>query len=367
MASTTNPSTIPVREGEQMDWARAVAFVRERVPGIPDAPITVTQFPAGASNLTYLLRVGDWSGVLRRPPLGPVAPKAHDMVREAELLRRLHPVFPLAPQPFAVCEDPGVIGAPFHVMEHRSGIVVDSRLPSGVEPTEEVGGRISEVFVDTLVALHAVDYQAAGLGPFGHPDGFLERQVRGWSERYRRARTDEIPQAEPLMEWLAERIPAGGPATVIHNDFKLNNLLLDPDDLAVVTAVLDWEMATIGDPLFDLAVTLGYWVDPADPPELRGILPTVTTLPGFLRRDEVMRRYAERSGRDLSSMSWYMPFAYFKLAVILQQIYARYVKGQTRDPRFSSFGASVRLLVGHAYGLAAREPLTTTTGNGTNG
>ena len=350
MADTTERGTIPIREGEQMEWERVREYLREEIPGFPDAPLEVRQFPAGASNLTYLLRAGDWTGVLRRPPLGPVPPRAHDMVREAELLRRLHPVFPLAPRPYAICADPAVIGAPFHVMEHRAGVVVDARLPPGVEPTEELGRRISEAMVDTLVRLHRVDYREAGLGEMGHPEGFLERQLHGWAERYRRARTDEIPEAEPLIARLTERIPESPAAAVIHNDYKLNNLLLDPADLGTVAAVLDWEMATVGDPLLDLAVSLSYWIDRDDPPALRAMLPSVTTLPGFLSREDLMRRYADRSGRDLAAMDWYLPFAYFKLAVILQQIYARYVAGQTRDPRFASFGAAVRLLVGHAAG-----------------
>ncbi|HUE96457.1 MAG TPA: phosphotransferase family protein [Longimicrobiaceae bacterium] len=354
MPERLEPGTIPVRDGEQMDWSKAVAWLRERRSVVPQGPVNVSQFPSGASNLTYLLRVGEWEGVLRRAPLGPVAPKAHDMVREAGLLRRLHPHFPLAPRLLALCDDPAVIGAPFHVMEYRRGIVIDAKLPPGAEPTEALGRRISEGVIDTLVRLHAVDYEAAGLDEFGHPEGFLKRQLEGWSGRYRRAATGEIPEVEPLLASLAERLPASPPATVVHNDFKLNNLLLDPSDLGRVVGVLDWEMATVGDPLFDLGVSLGYWIQADDPPQLQGLLPSVTTLPGFYTRDELMARYAERSGRDLTTMDWYLRFAYFKLAVILQQIYARWVKGQTKDPRFGNFGQAVRLLIGHAHGLSAR-------------
>ena len=207
--------------------------------------------------------------------------------------------------------------------------------------------------MDTLVQIHAIDWQAAGLAPFGHPDGFLERQVKGWIERYYRSQTDESPDVETLARWLVEHTPTSPAPALIHNDFKLNNMLMSFDDLARPTAVLDWEMATIGDPLFDLAVSLGYWIQADDSEELRAILPTITPLPGFLTRDEFMQRYAAKSGRDLSSMHFYMTFAYFKLAVILQQIYVRWKRGQTQDPRFAIFGSRVITLVNVAKQMLA--------------
>lgn len=342
--------TIRTREGEELDLALVEAYLREHLGDLPDGALEVRQFPSGASNLTYLLRIGDWEAVLRRPPFGPVPPKAHDMVREARILERLHPVFPLAPEPYAICENPEVIGAPFYVMERRRGVVLNDRFPDSVEPTPEPGRRISEGTVDTLVRLHAVDAEAAGLGDLGRPENFLERQVEGWIGRYGKARTDDIAEVEPLTRWLAAHVPDSPAPTIIHNDYKLNNLLLDPADLGRPTAVLDWEMTTIGDPLFDLGVSLSYWVEAGDPEELRAVLPTVTWQPGFLSRAEFMQRYAEQSGRDLSAMDWYLTFAYFKLAVILQQIYARWVNGQTQDPRFGGFGERVRQLIAHAHG-----------------
>lgn len=293
-------------------------------------------------------------GRFRRPPLGPVAPRAHDMLREASILRRLHPVFPLAPEPYALCDDPSVLGAPFYVMERRHGLVLNDRFPPGLVPTEALGRRISEAVVDTLVRLHAVDYEAAGLGEIGRPERFLERQLGGWTERYGRARTDEVPEVEPLTRWLGDNVPESPAPTLIHNDFKLNNLLLDPADPGRVVGVLNWEMATVGDPLFDLAVSLGYRVEASDPEELRALVPTVTSLPGFYTRAELAARYAERSGRDVGALDWYLAFAYFKLAVILQQIYARFRSGQTRDPRFATFGERVRTLARHALGVARR-------------
>ncbi|MBE3560142.1 MAG: phosphotransferase family protein [Ktedonobacteraceae bacterium] len=345
--------TIEIRPGESFDSRKVEQCLREHIAGLSDDQLLVRQFPAGASNLTYLLRIGNWEGVLRRPPLGPVAPKAHDMERECRLLQKIHPVFPLAPRPYFCSSDQSTIGAPFYVMERRKGFVINDGFPAGIDPTPELCRRISHTVVDTLVQIHRIDWQAAGLGSLGHPDGFLARQVRGWIERYSRARTDEIPQVEFLVRWLSERVPVSPPPTLIHNDFKLNNMLLDRHDLAKVIAVLDWEMATIGDPLFDLAVTLSYWVNKNDPEELQTVLPAVTSLPGFLDREQFMQRYSQQSGRDLSSLHFYMAFAYFKLAVIIQQIYVRWKRGQTQDERFATFGTRVRSIIDYAAQVAA--------------
>lgn len=350
--------TISVRGGEDFDRALVERYLRDHIAGIPEGTLAVSQFPSGRSNLTYLLRIGSWEAVLRRPPLGPVPPKAHDMEREAGLLDRLHQVYPLAPRPYLICHDPSVLGAPFYVMERRHGVVLDATFPPGVTPTPDLCRRISESVVTTLVQLHAIDWRAAGLQEIGHPEGFLPRQVQGWIERYMRSQTDDIPEVAPLVQWLAEHIPPSPPATIIHNDFKLNNMLLDAADLSRVTGVLDWEMATIGDPLFDLAVSLSYWVTSDDPAELRLLMPTVTTTPGFISRAEFMRLYAAQSGRDLTGMRFHMTFATFKLAVIIQQIYARWKRGQTQDERFAAFGSRVRTLIQHAARLAeSGEPM----------
>ena len=310
------------------------------------------QFPSGASNLTYLLKVGDWEGVLRRPPLGPVPPKAHDMGRESGILAKLNAAYPLAPRPYFFCEDESVIGAPFYVMERREGVVLDDSFPDGVEPDEGLCRGVSRTVADTLVELHAVDLERSGLRDIGKPEGFLERQTQGWISRYDKAKTDEIGEVGPLTEWLAANVPESPEPTVIHNDYKLNNLVLDPDDLTRVRAVLDWEMATVGDPLFDLAVSLSYWVEPGDPDDLKAVMPTVTATPGFMTRKEIIDRYAEGSGRDLSEMHWYVVFGYFKLAGILQQIFARWKNGQTGDERFATFGNRVRTLILHAEHLS---------------
>jgi aminoglycoside phosphotransferase (APT) family kinase protein len=335
--------TIDVREGEDFDLAAVEQYLRSYIEEVPEGDLQVSQFPSGASNLTYLWKVGDWEGVLRRPPLGPVPPKAHDMGRESGILKKLNAVYPLAPRPYFFCEDESVIGAPFYVMERRKGVVLDDSFPDGVEPDEEVRRGISYTLIDV---------SEAGLGDLGKPDGFLQRQTEGWISRYEKAKTDEIEEVEPLTEWLARDIPESPPPAVIHNDYKLNNLVLDPEDLTEVRAVLDWEMATVGDPLFDLAVSLSYWIEPGDPDELKAVLPTVTETPGFSTRRELIDHYAEKSGRDLSDMHWYVVFGYFKLAGILQQIYARYKNGQTTDERFATFGDRVKTLLVHAEDLS---------------
>jgi len=344
--------TIAVRTGEAFDLPRVEQYLRSQIEGLGEGSLQVRQFPSGASNLTYLVQIGDWEGVLRRPPFGPVPPKAHDMEREAGLLQKISPAFPLAPMPYVFCNDLSILGVPFYVMERRKGMVVNNAFPQGVTPTGELCRRISLTVVETLVQIHAVDWQAAGLSEFGHPEGFLARQVKGWIERYFRAQTDDIPQVEPLTRWLAEHVPESPAPTLIHNDFKLNNMILDSNDLTRPVAVLDWEMATVGDPLFDLAVSLTYWVTSEDPEELQTVLPAVTTLPGFINRAEFMEIYAQKSGRDLSSMHFYMTFAHFKLAVIIQQIYARWKKGQTQDERFAIFGNRVRDVIVYAARLA---------------
>jgi len=344
--------TIAVRTGEAFDLPRVEQYLRSQIEGLGEGSLQVRQFPSGASNLTYLVQIGDWEGVLRRPPFGPVPPKAHDMEREAGLLQKISPAFPLAPMPYVFCSDLSILGVPFYVMERRKGMVLNNAFPQGVTPTGELCRRISLTVVETLVQIHAVDWQAAGLSEFGHPEGFLARQVKGWIERYFRAQTDDIPQVEPLTRWLAEHVPQSPAPTLIHNDFKLNNMILDSNDLTRPVAVLDWEMATVGDPLFDLAVSLTYWVTSEDPEELQTVLPAVTTLPGFINRAEFMEIYAQKSGRDLSSMHFYMTFAHFKLAVIIQQIYARWKKGQTQDERFAIFGNRVRDVIVYAARLA---------------
>jgi aminoglycoside phosphotransferase (APT) family kinase protein len=311
----------------------------------------VAQFPGGHSNLTYALRFGGAELVLRRPPFGPVAPTAHDMAREFRWLSAVHPVFPLAPMVYALCEDDSVIGSVFYVMERRHGIVVRHDEPPGVADRPDVRHQVGLAVVDALAQLHAVDVEAAGLSHLGKPSGFVERQVRGWTDRWHRARTSDVPEMDALATWLVAHLPAPPPRpTVVHGDFKLDNLMLDANNPSRIVGVFDWEMAALGDPLVDVGILLAYWV-PNAPPEQRDALTTVTTREGWITPAELVERYAQQSGRDVSTLPFYEVFALFKIGVIIQQIFYRFVNGQTDDPRFATFGDRVTFLARRAAHL----------------
>ena len=334
----------PVRSGEELDLARLEPYLRERVPSW-DGPLALAQFPGGHSNLTYLLQLGDRQAVLRRPPFGSKVKTAHDMGREYRILSRLPAVYAKAPRALLYCEDLAVIGAPFYLMERVEGVVLRGPRPKGVTLDETTMRRISENTLDGLAELHAVDYAAAGLGDLGHPEGYVARQVTGWSERYVKSRTDDIPEMESVARWLADHQPERKPvATLIHNDFKYDNLVLDPADLTQIRAVLDWEMATVGDPLMDLGTTLGYWIDPDDAEAMRLLPFGPASLPGNLKRIDVVARYAKTTGRDVGDLLFYYAYAMFKVAVIVQQIYFRYKQGLTHDERFAAMISGVRIL-----------------------
>ena len=353
--------TRPVRASEQLDWAALAAYLHARLPGAAGgrvdagAPLEVEQFPGGHSNLTYLLRFGSREFVLRRPPFGPVAPKAHDMAREFRILEALHPVFPLAPEPFLLCEDAGVVGSVFYVMERRRGLVVRAEEPPELDGRPDERRRASAALVDALAALHAVDVRAHGLDSLGKPAGFVGRQVRGWAERWHRSQTGEVPEMDALAAWLAGRLPPE-PArpTLVHGDYKLDNVMLDARDVGRVVGVFDWEMSAVGDPLVDLGILLGYWVHTAAAGERLGSVATVTHREGWFTREEILERYGERAGFDLTGVGFYEVFAVFKLAVVLQQIFFRYRRGQTDDPRFAALGDRVAWLARVATALAER-------------
>jgi len=335
-----------VRPGEALDAARLAAWLEGMLPTA--SGIEIFQFPHGHSNLTYLVRVGANEYVLRRPPFGNLVKTAHDMGREFRMLEGLAPVFPEAPRPLIFCQDAHVLGAPFYLMERRQGIVLRRELPAGLTLTPALADRISGSLVDTLVRLHAVDYQAAGLGSVGHPEGYVARQVRGWSERYRAAATEQVPEMETIAEWMADHAPAESGATVIHNDFKFDNLLLHRDDPARVAAVLDWEMATVGCPLMDLGTALALWIEAGDPEEMLTAAMGPTFSPGMWSRRRLAEVYAERSGRSVDGIAFHYTFGLFKVAVIVQQIFARYRRGLTRDPRFAGLSRMVAVLARQA-------------------
>jgi aminoglycoside phosphotransferase (APT) family kinase protein len=334
-----------IREGEELDHEALQAYIKEAAPTLPE-PFSIEQFPSGHSNLTYMIRTGDQEWVLRRPPKGAKAiKKGHDMGREYRILSRLHDAYPKAPKPLLFCEDESIIGAPFYMMERVKGMILRNRPPKHLELTPERMKTLSEAAIDNLVDLHAVDIEQTGLIDIGKPEGYVERQITGWSERYQKAKTDEFPAMDTVLQWLPRHMPATSPApTLIHNDYKYDNIVLAPDDIAQVTAVLDWEMATVGDPWMDVGTTLGYWITEEDPDELRMLPFGLTHLPGNLTRSEFVSRYAEKSGRDPQDIVFYYVYGTFKIAVIAQQIYFRYAKGFTKDPRFANFILAVNVL-----------------------
>ena len=359
-ATANSSDTNPVRPSEQLDWDALAGYARERLAAeLGDrfdatAPMTVEQFPGGHSNLTYLLRFGHQEFVMRRPPFGPVPPKAHDMARECRILAAVHPVFSLAPQPYVLCEDASIIGSAFYIMERRHGLVVRYDEPPELVDQPDARRRVSEAMVDALADLHSVDINAHGLAALGKPAGFVERQVRGWSERWKRSQTSEQPAMDQLAAWLVVRLPpdASRP-TLLHGDFKLDNVMLDAFDVGRLVAVFDWEMSAVGDPLVDLGILLAYWIHTV-PVSQRDALTSVTRRAGWFTREEMLERYAARTGNDLTKIEFYEVFAVFKLAVVLQQIFYRYHRGQTDDARFARLDERVTWLERIATALAER-------------
>jgi aminoglycoside phosphotransferase (APT) family kinase protein len=330
----------------------------------PTRSLHVRQFPGGFSNLTYLVSLMDGvhgatsrEYVLRRPPFGSKVKSAHDMGREFRILSRLHPHYPAAPRPVCFCEDENVMGAKFYLMERISGLILRRDVPAGVDLGVDRMRALCETFVDTLVDLHALVYQEIGLAELGRPEGYVERQVSGWSKRYRDAQTDEVAATDQIMTWLAAHLPSSPAATLIHNDYKFDNLVLDATDPTRVIGLLDWEMATIGDPLMDLGTALCYWVDAEDPPAMQQTRMGPTTRPGSLTRRQIAARYADRSGRDLQDILFYYCFGLFKTAVVVQQIYFRYRQGLTKDPRFAGLGQMARVLSEQAVRSSERATL----------
>lgn len=327
---------------DAINWEIVEQHLRKSIPDLPNGKLNVRQFSEGYSNLTYLLNIDDWEGVLRRPPFGEVPPKAHDMQREFRMLEKVNPVFPLAPKPYVYCEDPAIMDKHFYVMEKKQGVVIDDVLPENYGGSEQAGPKISQTVIQTLAQLQAIDYQKAGLADMGKPEGFLERQVKGWIKRYDHSKTESIPQLSELEQWLAANLPKTQETTIVHNDFKLNNMVLDAQDPGKAVGILDWELSTIGDPMSDLGSTVAYWGQPDDPDMGINI---VTGQKGFYTRREFVEAYAKASGRDVSNINYYVTFGFYKLAVILQQIHYRWKIGEIDDDRFGELNIAVRNLI----------------------
>ena len=349
MSALEELDLIEVRPDERFDEAKLHDYLRGKLPGT-GAEMRVSQFSGGKANLTYLLQFGsDCEYVLRRPPLGPYAPSAHDMGREYRVLSVLHRAFELAPQAYHFCADGDVLGAPFFLMERRRGIVVRGSMPARFARDRDAPRLMSRALVDALADFHAVDYEALGLSQLGRPAGFVERQVEGWNRRWGAAKLEDDAQVDAIYRWLSERLPENVYSSLVHNDYKLDNTMYSADDPGEMVAVFDWDMCTLGDPLSDVGMLLTYWTQPDDPPRVKAIGAMPPGDYGFFSRREILERYAERSGRDLANMGFYHVLGIFRLLVILQQIYVRYVRGFTQDERFAPLGVAVQGLTAWAH------------------
>ncbi len=351
MISEPEHETIEVRADERFDEQAVASYLRGRLAG-SDQPLVVRQFGGGAANLTYELDYGEHVYVLRRPPLGPIAPKSHDMTREHAVLSVLHAAYEPAPRSFLLCEDESVIGAPFFVMERRYGLVVRRRLPEAYLAFPDATRRLGEALVDGLAQLHSIDYPSLGLEDLGKPAGFIERQVQGWFGRWEKAKHEEVPAMDATHRWLTDNLPPDSPPALIHNDYKLDNTMFSAEDPGRLVAVFDWDMTTLGDPLSDLGTLLTYWIEDDDPSEVRAFSPMPHDASGFPSRADVIELYALASGRDVAGIGFYHVLGLYRVAVILAQIHIRWVRGQTRDERFAGLGELVTLIANHAADLS---------------
>lgn len=337
---TNADPTIAIRQGEHLDINRLDAYLKQHIEGLTGEP-DVRQFPGGASNLTYRFSYPGKNLILRRPPLGPLPKGAHNMVREAELIQAIEPQFNKVPHIYLLCTDPTILGCDFYVMEELEGLILRREMPTSVDATPDQCAKLCDIFIQGLADLHALDTARTGLERFGKGDGYVERQVGSWTERLAKAHTDDTPDFTSIGRWLAENQPADRATCLIHNDYRFDNLILDPTDFRI-KGVLDWELATIGDPLMDLGTALAYWVQADDHPAMLAIRPQPTHLPGMMSRNELVAAYFDRQPDNAPvDFRFYEVFGLFRLAGILQQIYHRYRQGQTNDKRFAGFGQVV--------------------------
>ena len=326
-----------IREGEELDAVAIDRYLKAHIDGLEGSPV-VSQFPGGASNLTYLIEYPSREFVLRRPPFGKKAKSAHDMGREYRILSQLNAGFPYCPKAYVNCTDPEVIGCDFYVMERLKGVILRSSLPPELNLNADQTRQLCKSFIDKMVELHQVDYNACGLADLGKPEGYVERQISGWIDRYEKALTPDAPTWEPVKAWLRAKMPADHPRPgIIHNDYRFDNVILDAENPMQIIGVLDWEMATIGDPLMDLGNTLAYWIEATDPAPVQLMRRQPSNAPGMLTRQEFVAYYAERAGITIDCIDFYYTYGLFRLAGIVQQIYYRYYHGQTKDQRFAQF------------------------------
>ncbi|WP_338513136.1 phosphotransferase family protein [Pseudomonas poae] len=339
-----NDQSTTIRPGEELDASLIDPYLKAHIPGLSGA-VSISQFPGGASNLTYLLEYPDQEFVLRRPPFGHKAKSAHDMGREFRILNQLKDGFPYCPKAYVHCTDESVIGAEFYVMERVNGVILRSDLPPELGLDASRTEALCKSFIDKFVELHRVDYSACGLADLGKPEGYVQRQIRGWSERYEKALTPDAPTWEAVRAWLNDKMPADHPASsIVHNDYRFDNVILDPRNPMQIIGVLDWELTTLGDPLMDLGNTLAYWIEAADPAPVQLMRRQPSNAPGMLTRREFVDYYAERAGIQIDNFDFYYTYGLFRLAGIVQQIYYRFFHGQTQDKRFAQFIQMNKLL-----------------------
>jgi len=345
-----------VREGEELDVAVVDRYLKSQLSDLQGTP-EVRQFPGGASNLTYLITYENRDLILRRPPFGKKAKGAHDMVREARIMQALKPVYPYVPDVLAVCQDPAIMDCDFYVMQRLLGVIPRQNFPEELLLTPDKTRALCKSVVDKLIELHKVDIKAAGLESLGKGEGYVARQISGWSERFRNARTPDVGDFESVMAWLEAKKPAGEVAiTLIHNDYRFDNVVLNPETLNVI-GVLDWEMATLGDPLMDLGNSLAYWVQGDDDPVFQMLRRQPTNAAGMMSRAEVIAYYGEKTGWKVDNFDFYLVYGLFRLAGIAQQIWYRYYHKQTTNPAFAQFGNMVNYLEQRCQKLIAASTL----------
>jgi len=344
--------TVSVREGEELDIAMIDRFLRARIDGLQGTP-TIRQFASGHSNLTYSIKYADRSLVLRRPPFGTRPKSGHSMIREFTVMNALKPAFPAVPETyFHIPNEESPLGAEFYVMEQVEGRKLERDIPTSWNFGAEEGRKLCLSFFNKLIELHKVDYKAIGLADFGKPEGYVERQVLGWNRRYEKALTDDVEPFEDVRKWLADNMPTGEAGhSILHGDYRLDNVILDAENPFEIKAVLDWEISALGDPLMDFGNTLAYWTEVSDPDEMKAMCMQPCMAPGMLSRAEICELYADETGYDLSNINYYLVYGVFRLAVILQQIYYRFYHGQTKNPVFAAFGGRTDMLGNYARHL----------------
>ncbi|KPX35046.1 Aminoglycoside phosphotransferase [Pseudomonas coronafaciens pv. garcae] len=352
----TDQST-KIRTGEELDAGLIDPYLKAHIPELRGVPV-ISQFPGGASNLTYLIQYPDKELVLRRPPFGHKARSAHDMGREYRILNQLKDAFPFCPEAYVHCTDESLIGSEFYVMQRVKGIILRSDLPPQLGLDARQTESLCKSFIEKLVNLHQVDYRACGLGDLGKPQGYVQRQILGWSERYEKAMTPDAPAWEQVKRWLVDKMPADSPtSSIVHNDYRFDNVILDPADPMSIIGVLDWELTTLGDPLMDLGNTLAYWIQADDPAPVQAVRRQPSNAPGMLSRQGFVDYYAERSGMRIDNVDFYYTYGLFRLAGIVQQIYYRFFHGQTQDKRFARFIDMNRLLEQMSLNVIAKSSL----------